>query len=104
MIKIQVDSVKKVTSRPHRTVRHIWDKERGEYKTPQCSIGAEYEIVQFSNIEDDKKDTITVANINGNATLVGIDSVNLHINEPSLFGTFKPGDIVELRVVPKDTP
>jgi len=56
------------------------------------SIGAKYEMVQFKKIElqEEKSE---------NAPLQDIEGVSLMMNQPSLSGTFKPGDIVELRVV-----
>jgi len=103
-IKIQVTAVKQVASTIQRTARLTWNKEKNRYDVEQ-SIGAKYEIVQFMNIEPQEGENyMQIANVSGNAPFNGLDGVSLMLNEPSLFGTFKPGDIVELKVVPKDTP
>ena len=98
-IKIQVTAVKRTVSSIQRTNRLTWNKTENKYDV-EYSIGAEYETVQFTNIKDPiGENSIEVANVQGNAAFTGIDNVNLMLNDPTLFGTFKPGDIVELRVV-----
>ena len=98
-IKIQVTAVKRTVSSIQRTNRITWNETEKRYDA-EYSIGAEYETVQFMNIEPkDGENYVQVANVAGNVAFTGIDNVNLMLNDPTLFGTFKPGDIVELRVV-----
>lgn len=98
-IKIQVTAIKRTVSSIQRTNRVTWNKTENKYDV-EYSIGAEYETVQFANVEPKTgEDYMQVANVQGNAVLTGIDNVNLMLNDSTLFGTFKPGDIVELRVV-----
>jgi hypothetical protein len=101
-IKIQVEQIKRIVSCKAHTTRLQWNKKELKYDAHH-SIGAEYESINFSIIEDENgEDTMQVANVQGNAVFHGLENVSLMINEPSLFGTFKPGDIVELRVIEQD--
>ena len=98
-IKIQVTAVKRTVSSIHRTVKVTWNETENRNDV-EHSIGAEYETVQFMSIEPKEKENyLQVANVTGNAVLTGTEGLNLMLNDPALFGTFKPGDIVELRVV-----
>lgn len=98
-IKIQVTSVKRTVSSIQRTARLTWNRTENRYDA-EHSIGAEYESVQFMNIEPkDGENCMQVANVRGNVAFIGIDNTSLMLNDPALFGTFKAGDIVELRVV-----
>ena len=98
-IKIQVTSVKRTVSSIQRTNRLTWNKTENKYDV-EYSIGAEYESVQFMNIEPKNGENyMQVANVSGNVAFTGIDNTSLMLNDPALFGTFKAGDIVELRVV-----
>lgn len=98
-IKIQVTAVKRTVSSIQRTVRLTWDETENRYNVVQ-SLGAEYESVQFMNIEPKNGENyMQVANVSGNVAFTGIDNTSLMLNDPALFGTFKAGDIVELRVV-----
>lgn len=96
MIKIRVTEVDRKSSVIHRTSR--FNEVTSKYVHTQ---GAEWEIVHLASVEPEG-DEIIVANINGNVTL--LDGAKLMISEPKLFGTFKPGDIIELRVVAGGTP
>ena len=98
-IKIQVTAVKRTVSSIQRTSRMTWNETEKRYDA-EHSLGAEYESVQFMNIEPkDGENYMQVANVQGNVAFIGIDNTSLMLNDPALFGTFKPGDIVELRVV-----
>ena len=98
-IKIQVTAVKRTVSSIQRTSRMTWN-ETGKRYDAEHSLGAEYESVQFMNIEPKNGENyMQVANVSGNVAFTGIDNTSLMLNDPALFGTFKAGDIVELRVV-----
>lgn len=94
-IRLQVTIVSRKTSAINRTVRMTW--ENGKCTGNEQSYGAEWETVEFRNFED-LEPSITVANVQGGAVFLG-DGINLMINDPTLFGTFKAGDVIELHKV-----
>ncbi|VVB55264.1 Uncharacterised protein [uncultured archaeon] len=89
MIKLKVAIVSRKTSSIHRTV-----------KGGVASPGAVWESVELMNIEElvPLEESIQVANVSGKVFLCN-EPVKLMINDPALFGTFKAGDIVTLRVI-----
>jgi len=96
-IKLLVAFVSRKTSSINRTVRYTW--KDGKCIGNEPSQGAEWEIVELMNLEEPEP-PIQVANVTGSAVLLGNIEHKIMINDPALFGMFKAGDIVELRVVP----
>jgi hypothetical protein len=100
VIRLQVLSVSHHSSSTVNTVVTVYpatpDKE-GRYIGEKLSRqGGEWEEVQL-RVELEERPTIQVANFIGNAFIDGPGMVTkLIINDPTLFGTFKIGDIVPL--------
>jgi len=91
MIRLTVIAVARRASSEVGTVRYIYKEGKEEPETERTS-GAEWEEVEFS-VEREEKPTIQIANVVGNALLVG--NPKLIVNNPELFGTYKVGDVIE---------
>jgi hypothetical protein len=97
MIRFTVTGVARRTSSAFRTVRYRYEGEECKSETIN---GAEWEEVEFAT-EYEEKCSIQVANVSGNAVLLG--SPKLVINNPDLFGTYKVGDVIEFMPMKEKT-
>lgn len=96
-IQLRVVTVTKKTSSEVSTIRFTYEKsekdpERVERKLSRTE-GAEWEEVEFT-VENEEQPTIQIANVVGNALLVG--QPKLIVNNPDLFGMYKVGDVIEI--------
>jgi len=89
-VQLQILNVIKRNSPTLPTTRYIYN-DKGE-SDPKVSIGAEWEEIEFTTVQEDKP-TIQISNIIASVFLVG-NIGKLIINNPDLFGTYKTGDII----------
>lgn len=89
MIKLKVVSVTRKSSSEISTCR--WKDDGGERRATRTA-GAEWEEVEFTT-EFEENPNIQIANVAGDYVM--LNPAKLILNEPSLFGTYKSGDIIE---------
>lgn len=95
MIRFCVVTVTKKASAEVPTIRYTYEKPSGSEETEKKAArteGAEWEEIGFA-VEGEEKPAIQIANVTGNAFLVG--QPKLIINNPDLFGMYKVGDVIE---------
>lgn len=90
MIQLKITGVARRASSQVGTNRYTYPKDSP--RVAQRYHGAEWEEVEFQLIEEEQP-PIGVANIDGSAYLVG-NAGRILLNEPSLFGSFKIGDVI----------
>jgi hypothetical protein len=95
VIRFRVTGVARRSSSEVNTV-HFTYNEKDEAQ-PERKIGAEWEEVEFTTVEDEKP-VIQVANIQGNVYLPNAP-IKLLINNPDLFGIYKVGDVIDFMPV-----
>lgn len=88
MIHFIVTGVNRRSTSQVQTVFFTYGEE-GKQPATERKHGAEWEEVEFI-VEEETKPKIQVANISGDAFLVG-QPCKLIVNNPELFGTFKIG-------------
>jgi len=89
-IRFHVVTVTKKSSAEVSTIHYTYG-EKEERKNSRTE-GAEWEEIEFT-VETEEKPVIQIANVVGNALLVG--QPKLIVNNPDLFGIYKIGDIIE---------
>jgi hypothetical protein len=88
-IQFRVITVTRKASAEVSTVHYTYE---GEERKSSRTEGAEWEEIEFV-VENEEQPTIQIANIAGNALLIG--QPKLIVNNPELFGLYKVGDIIE---------
>lgn len=91
MIRFRVTSTMRKSSAQVDTVHYTYD-EKGERDKGARTNGAQWEEVEFE-VALEEHPTIQISNVIGAAILVG--KPKIIINDPSLFGTYEIGDIIE---------
>lgn len=102
-IRLRVVTVTKKASGEVSTIHFTYEKSGKDPEDPEKverkasrTEGAEWEEVEFT-VENEEQPTIQIANVVGNALLVG--QPKLIVNNPDLFGMYKVGDIIEFMAV-----
>jgi len=90
-IKFRVTSVMRKSSTQVDTVHYTYDA-KGERDKGVRTNGAQWEEIEFGAVIEEHP-TIQISNVAGSVILVG--KPKIIINDPSLFGTYETGDIIE---------
>jgi hypothetical protein len=91
MIQLKITGVARRSSSEVGTRKFTYPE--GKPRVAEQFHGAMWEEVEFQLVQEDNP-TISVANVEGSAYLVG-NSARLLLNDPALFGAFKIGDTID---------
>ena len=88
MIQFRITSVERKSSSEVWTTHFTYENDE---RKGNRTAGAEWETIEFQPVIEDQP-TIGVANITGS---VFLQPTKLIINDPTLFGTYKVGDVID---------
>lgn len=91
MIQLKITGVARRSSSEVGTRKFTYPE--GKPRVAEQFHGAMWEEIEFQLVQEDNP-TISVANVEGSAYLVG-NAAKLLLNDPALFGAFKIGDTID---------